>query len=266
MGQRRSKALYVLGKLADASPADLWRWALGYRNLAAHLAAPPRTTPVEMVTALFPDVPAASAEECQLEFLHDNEFWNALNGKMADKRRCHVGHADWHDFLYMAVRFLKPRVVFETGVFDGQSSAIILSALARNGQGELVSIDLPAVTAIGGSTDGMNNMTLPPNCQPGWAVPERLREHYHLELGDSRQLLPQLLKRYSTIDIFFHDSLHTFEHMYFEFNTAWPHLTEGGLLLSDDIFWNPALHRFCKEKHTRYLRLERFGAVRKPKV
>jgi hypothetical protein len=251
-------------KLAHASPADLMRWMVGYRNVAAQLAAPPRRTPVEMITALFPEVTVLAAEKCQLEFLQDNEFWNALNGRMIEGRRCHVGHADWHDFLYMAVRFAKPKVFFETGVFDGQSSAIILNALRKNQAGILVSIDLPATDAIQGSTDGMVNTTLPPNRQPGWAVPDYLRERYHLELGDSRVLLPQLFRRYPAIDAFFHDSLHTFEHMYFEFNEAWPHLSLGGLLLSDDIFWNPALHRFCREKKLQYVRTERFGAVRKP--
>ena len=109
----------------------------------------------------------------------------------------------------------------------------------------------------------MPETTLPLGCRPGWIVPDCLREKYHLALGDSRELLPQLLRMHPKIDIFFHDSLHTFEHMYFEFTTSWPHLSDGGLLLSDDILWNRAFHRFCHEMGKQYVRLEGFGAVRK---
>ena len=66
-----------------------------------------------------------------------------------------------------------------------------------------------------------------------------------------------------SIDIFFHDSLHTFEHMYFEYKTAWPHLSEAGILLSDDIYWSSAFHRFASEVGRPYLRVGRLGAVRK---
>jgi hypothetical protein len=41
------------------------------------------------------------------------------------------------------VRSLKPRVIVETGVASGLSSAHILRALAANGTGTLHSIDLP---------------------------------------------------------------------------------------------------------------------------
>ena len=37
------------------------------------------------------------------------------------------------------------------------------------------------------------------------------------------------------IDIFFHDSLHTYDHMMFEYLTSWDYLKEGGVLFSDDI-------------------------------
>jgi hypothetical protein len=47
--------------------------------------------------------------------------------------------------LYVAVRTLQPRVVVETGVASGWSSAHILRALEANGAGVLHSIDLPNV-------------------------------------------------------------------------------------------------------------------------
>ena len=40
--------------------------------------------------------------------------------------------------------------------------------------------------------------------------------------------LPPLLERLGTIDSFMHDSEHSFDCMWFEFNEAWPHLRQGG--------------------------------------
>lgn len=99
--------------------------------------------------------------------------------------------------------------------------------------------------------------------RPGWVIPDYLRERHCLVLGDSKELLPDLFKEHRKIDIFLHDSLHTFEHQWFEYSTAWPHLYDGGVLLSDDIFWSPAFHRFCKERNRTYVRIGAFGTVKK---
>src|SRR4051794_1951743 len=97
--------------------------------------------------------------------------------------------------IYLLVRSLKPEVVVETGVCYGASSAYILQALKDNGRGELYSIDL------GNSPDE------PPN---DYFVPRPLRDRWHLIIGDSKDELPQLLERLGRIDLFHHDSLHTY--------------------------------------------------------
>lgn len=165
----------------------------------------------------------------------------------------------------MVVRVARPGVIVETGVFDGESSAVILQALSDAGRGQLVSIDLPAGDPIPGSTDRMRETRLPPGMAPGWLIPHSLRSRHRLELGDSRELLPKILSGYPGIDMFFHDSLHTLDHQLFEYRTAWPRLVPGGLLLSDDILWNAAFHRFCRAQRRRYVRVAggTFGAVRK---
>jgi hypothetical protein len=58
--------------------------------------------------------------------------------------------------------------------------------------------------------------------------------------------LPRLLKDLDSIDVFFHDSLHTYEHMMFEFKTAWPKIKKNGILISDDIHLNNSFIDFCK--------------------
>jgi predicted O-methyltransferase YrrM len=88
-------------------------------------------------------------------------------------------------------------------------------------------------------------------------VPEWLRPAWRIHLGDSHDLLPSLLAELGQIDFFIHDSLHTYEHMLWEYRAAYPFLRPGGLLLSDDALWNPAFPEFSREvaaKESRILR------------
>ena len=65
-------------------------------------------------------------------------------------------------------------------------------------------------------------------------------------MGKAEELLPPLLEELGAIDLFLHDSLHTYEHMLFEFRTAWPHLNSGGLLLAHDVGQNTSFFHFIK--------------------
>ena len=49
------------------------------------------------------------------------------------------------------------------------------------------------------------------------------------------------------VDLFLHDSEHTYETMMFEFTTVWDYLVQGKPLLSDDIHWNDSFGDFCKK-------------------
>jgi len=136
---------------------------------------------------------------------------------------------------YITVRAFRPDVVVETGVANGVSSAYLLLALDKNGRGRLHSVDLG------------NPVFLPAGKPPGWIVPESLRNRWNLLIGDSRQLLPKLLSELRTVDVFIHDSLHTYDQMLWEYRTAYPYLRPGGLLFSDDAGWNPAFEEFSRE-------------------
>lgn len=161
--------------------------------------------------------------------------------------------------LYAVLRKLRPRYAVETGVANGFSTAFSLAALDRNGAGELYSIDLPRELGrryeSGEFFEGKGKAGIPPGREPGWLVPERLRERWTLVLGRSGDELPPLLERLGTIDSFLHDSEHSFENMWFEFNTAWPALREGGVLLSHDINTTPAFFRFASEHRREPVRL-----------
>ena len=48
------------------------------------------------------------------------------------------------------------------------------------------------------------------------------------------------------VDLFVHDSDHSYGHMLWEYSTAWPRLSGGGVLYSDDIEWNSAFRDFSQ--------------------
>jgi predicted O-methyltransferase YrrM len=147
---------------------------------------------------------------------------------------------------YALIRALRPEVFVETGVLHGMSSLFVLRALRANGGGRLVSIDYPSYFETGSrSRDGFED-TLPAGRQPGWMVPAAWRDLWDLRLGKSLELLPPLLAEFDTIDIFVHDSDHTYETMTAEFRLAWAHLRPAGVLVADNINCNDAFADFCK--------------------
>jgi hypothetical protein len=153
-------------------------------------------------------------------------------------------------YLYAFCRYIKPEIVVETGVHYGSSSAFILKALRCNGKGRLYSIDLPNVTYMRDDRV-IHYDLLPHKGTTGFAVPPELRKNWTLITGDSRVELPKLVSEIGMgrIDIFHHDSKHTYEHMLFEYQTVWPALKEKtGLLLSDDVLWNSAFQDFCSQE------------------
>lgn len=150
-----------------------------------------------------------------------------------------------NEALYAVCRALEPSVLVETGVHVGRSTSLILAALHDNGKGHLHSIDLPNRSYE--LDDGKAHADLIQRGQAsGYAVPTYLRSRWTLHIGDSRHLLPRILAELGEIDVFFHDSEHTYEHMTFEFNEAWPHIRCGGLILSDDVDYNAAFSDFCR--------------------
>lgn len=174
-----------------------------------------------------------------------------------------------HYFLYALARATKPRVLLETGVFDGTFSACFLKGLEENARrdgvdGRLVSIDLPAYRPVEGSTSRYPKRThLPAGCEPGWIIPDALRARWTLHTGDARVLLPRVAAGLDGVTLFFHDSLHTYEHMMFEFEEMWPRLPEGGCLMTHDVHWNRSFGDFARRHGQQDLAAHGFGLIRK---
>jgi len=137
-------------------------------------------------------------------------------------------------FLYILCKTIKPEKIVETGVAYGLSSMYILQALKENNKGTLYSID--SVFSPWQSEEMI-----------GAAIPRDLRARWKFIFGSSSEKLEQTLSQLNEIDVFFHDSLHTYKNMTFEFKTAWPFIAENGFLISDDIGDNNAFYDFTKK-------------------
>lgn len=154
--------------------------------------------------------------------------------------------------VYVACRAIKPRIVVETGVGSGFSTTLILQALSENPEGMLYSIDFPSANFI---TIGR---------KVGWLVPAQLRRRWTLVIGKSSNVLPSVLKDVGEIDMFLHDSDHSYENMMFEFRAAWNYLKEGGILFSHDVDFNNAFPDLCRHvKPNCVARFAKLGAARK---
>lgn len=145
--------------------------------------------------------------------------------------RLHDADPDLARMCYVLTRLMRPIVVLETGVAFGITTAYLLQALEANAQGELHSIDLPPLNTAG-------------DAYQGWLVPDRLRSRWTLHRGTSRRILPGLLPRLRSVDIFLHDSLHTRSNIDLELRAVTPFLTERGVVIADDIEGNDAFHHW----------------------
>lgn len=159
------------------------------------------------------------------------------------------------EWIYTICRIIKPDTVVETGVSSGMSSSYILKALSDNGKGKLVSIDMPQQAS--NLKQSLEYVPFSKNIpkqvqQSGWIVPDYLKERWTLKLGLVQNLLIPTLDELEKIDIFFHDSEHTYQNMLFEFRNAWKYLRKDGLLLSHDINWNHSFDDFSKEVNRKY--------------
>ncbi|MCI4318388.1 MAG: class I SAM-dependent methyltransferase, partial [Thermoplasmata archaeon] len=154
--------------------------------------------------------------------------------------------------LHALVRRVRPSRVVATGVAQGISSYFLLSALEENGYGELHSIDFPQrdpAGSVDASSAIRDRVYVPKGRSTGWLVPAKLRPRWQLTEGRAEEWLP---RQAGGADVFFHDSLHTVAHMRLEYEWALDHLSDGGVLVSDDIHWNNAFPRFLSDHPTEF--------------
>lgn len=130
---------------------------------------------------------------------------------------------------YALVRAAQPDHVVETGTHLGLGTCAIAAALLRNGHGRLTTIDVdPAAGHLIG--------------QPWASVIDR-------RTGSSLDVLGQL----RDVDVFLHDSLHTYEYETRELTTVAPNLRANAIVLSDNAHESSALSDWAERSGRRYL-------------
>ncbi|HPZ10616.1 MAG TPA: class I SAM-dependent methyltransferase [Candidatus Eremiobacteraeota bacterium] len=214
----------------------------------------------------FTGITRQAFKEFRRDLYGDEIFFTYIEKKYYTVRKKRISlkrYEIWNFLLYYLIRSLNPETVIETGVFDGITTSFLLKALKENNKGHLYSIDLPAYEKIDGSTHKMKFTTLPGGEDVGWIIPPGLRDRWTLYKGPSNLHLKPLLNKLKVIDLFLHDSLHTYENMMYEYETVWPYLRQGGILSSDDILWNPSFHDFSKKVKRSYSGKYRFGVLKK---
>ena len=183
-------------------------------------------------------------------------FVEQYMSKLASKYRAHYvpGWVNLDDalFLYWLVRQIKPRTIVQTGVCNGLSAAFMMLGLVKNGpEGSLHVIDLPPVFnpddpawTVEGKVYGV---VIPEGKSSGWLVPDAYRDRFEVWSGNAKDLLPKMVDKVESIDFFYHDSDHTYNHMMFEFHQAKRKLSKGGLVVGDDVSWNASVWDFADE-------------------
>lgn len=175
---------------------------------------------------LFPNIKIPQSDLSKLNS-HFKQFFQKLDlEKYPSKKKPYPTEYSLENnsalLLYLICKIIKPKKVVETGVAYGLSSSHILQALNENNYGELHSIDY--------SFRPWESKQM-----IGAIIPDYLKNRFNLVYGIASKKLKQLLNDNPEIDIFIHDSDHTYKNMMFEYNTSWPHIKKGGLLISDDV-------------------------------
>lgn len=132
------------------------------------------------------------------------------------------------ELLELSVKLLKPKIVVETGIANGISSRRILSSFKSQSLSEsrLYSMDIDLKVL---SSDLESNS-----------------QFKFLKIDRKNNFEKALKAVPGLIDIFFHDSYHSYHNQYLEYCLAWERLSPCGIIISDDINWSNAFLDFCE--------------------
>src|SRR5262245_55720643 len=130
---------------------------------------------------------------------------------------------------YLFVRAARPQHIVETGTHLGLGSCVIAAALLRNGRGRLTTIDIDP--------------------DAGYLIGEPWASVTDLRIGSSIDLLAEL----RDVDMFLHDSLHTYDYETKELTALEPNLRPEAIILSDNAHESPALSNWAERSGRHYL-------------
>lgn len=134
--------------------------------------------------------------------------------------------------LYSFIRVFQPEQVVETGVANGQSSFAILKAMELNNKGKLISIDIS--TKVGNLIDN------------------ELKSRWELKVlrHGTRKEFQSYIDDLEKIDLFYHDSNHSYKWQSLEYHSSFQKLNSRGILFSDDVDLSYAFIDFVTLSHS----------------
>jgi predicted O-methyltransferase YrrM len=130
---------------------------------------------------------------------------------------------------YALVRAAQPDHIIETGTHLGLGSSVIAAALLRNGHGRLTTIDIDP--------------------EAGYLIGEPWSSVVDCRTGSSTDVLAEL----RDVDMFLHDSLHTYDYETRELTAVGPNLRVGAIVLSDNAHQSAALSDWAERTGRHYL-------------
>jgi len=171
--------------------------------------------------------------EWAAELEHDQALIGHLTSRLSSNPRHRICAQEPHWARrvgwYSIIRATQPDLVVETGTHLGLGSCVIAAALIRNGRGRLTTIDTdPAAGHLIG--------------EPYASVIDRRTGSSVDELAGLRD-----------VDIFLHDSLHTYEYESSELKAVEPNLAPSAIVLSDNAHDSAALSDWAERTGHHYL-------------
>jgi predicted O-methyltransferase YrrM len=168
-----------------------------------------------------------------LELENDGELLAQLTKRFSSNPRRGISSTEprWGRRLgwYALVRATQPDHVVETGTALGLGSCIIAAALLRNGHGRLATIDIDP--------------------EAGYLIAEPWSTVIDRCTGSSVEVLAEM----RAVDMFLHDSLHTYDYEVSELTAVEPNLRSDAIILSDNSHETAALSDWAERTGHHYL-------------
>ncbi len=158
--------------------------------------------------------------------------------KMGGAGACHL--------LYFLVRKMNLRIIVESGVSLGYSSATLLDAIKKNGNGILYSSDFPY--------PGLNDSEK----YIGILVPKELRNDWVLKIKGDEYNLPEISKIAGKVDLIHYDSDKTFAGREFALRVLEKNISSNTVIIMDDIHENAHFKKLVDKFASRSFKVFRF--------
>lgn len=130
---------------------------------------------------------------------------------------------------YALIRAIQPEHVVETGTDLGLGSCVIAAALLRNAHGHLTTIDIDP--------------------EAGYLIGQPWSSVIEFRTGNSIDVLASV----PAVDVFLHDSLHTYEYETLELTTIERNLRPNAIIISDNAQESLALSEWAERTDRQYL-------------